>query len=170
MASFLGTYTNLTNFRVSGFLIEGLSGRDGSGRPVWRLVCDICSFPQSLSHARLAPIVQGRNSQVSLLCQNPACPQSHKARQVETLADIRREERQAVEQAEEAKRVSDAKAAKEQVQAARAYEIQRQYTRYVNHQLKAGQSDENICTRPRWFSLSDASRSAVLDAMQKNPT
>lgn len=81
----------------------------------------------------------------------------------------RRESEQAAKVADEQKRISDAANAKERAQAARNADIQRQYARFVVQQWKAGQSDEKICTRERWFSLSEGTRQMILDTIQKNP-
>jgi hypothetical protein len=135
-------------------------------------VCDECSFPQSISHARLAPLVQGQHSQISLLCANPACPQSHCEHESETLSAFRkrefRESEKTAKVAAEAKRVADAQADKDRMQAARDAWIQRQYLQYLNHQWNAGQTDEKICPRSRWFQLTDGTRRIVLDMIEKN--
>ena len=90
-----------------------------------------------------------------------------------TLSEFRKRERrepeQAAKAATEAQRAADAETAKERAQATRNAEIQRQYARFVVQQWKAGQSDEKICTRKRWFSLSEGTRQMILDTIQKNP-
>jgi hypothetical protein len=90
-----------------------------------------------------------------------------------TLSEFRKRERREAEQAAiaaaEEKRIADAADAKERAQAVRNAEIQRQYARFVVQQWKAGQSDERICTRERWFSLSEGTRQMILDTIQKNP-
>ena len=170
MSGFIGTAADLRGKRVGRFLIDELVGRDASGAPRYRVLCDECAFPQSLSQARLAPLVQGRHSQISLLCANPACPLSHRDNQTETLSDFRRQERQALAKAAEAQREATANAEKEQKKAARADRIQREYLAYLNHSWRVGAADKDICKQSRWFSLSDSSRKNVLDAMEKNPT
>lgn len=168
--SFLGTFANLTGRKIGKFVVDGLSGRDKSGAPVWRVLCDHCSYPQTMPHSKVAPLVQGRHSQISLLCQNPACPLSHRENQTETLTDIRRQERQAELKAAEAQRQAAANDEKERKKAARAYRIQRDFLAYLNHQWRVGAADKDICTQKRWLSLSDSSRKNVLNAMEKNPT
>jgi hypothetical protein len=90
-----------------------------------------------------------------------------------TLSEFRKRERREAEKAAiaaaEEKRIADAADAKERAQAVRNAEIQRQYARFVVQQWKAGQSDERICTRERWFSLSEGTRQMILDTIQKDP-
>jgi hypothetical protein len=172
--NFIGHFADLTNYRVGSFLIEGFSGRDASGAPVWRIVHEDagCNYPQTLPHSKIAPLVQGRHSQITLLCANPACPQSHRENESESIDSFRRRERQEAEQAvritAEAKRVADAQADKDRMQAARDASIQRQYLQYLNHQWNAGQTDEKICPRSRFFRLSDGTRRIVLDMIERN--
>lgn len=173
--SFLGTYADLDGQRIGSFRVEGLTGRDASGAPVWRVVHEDagCNYPQTLPHSKIAPLVQGRSTQASLLCANPACPLSHRESQSETIDEFRRQERRQREQAEtaaaEQKRIADVAVAKERAQSVRNAEVQRQYARFVVQQWKAGQTDERICTRERFFSLSDETRQMILDTIQKNP-
>jgi hypothetical protein len=91
-----------------------------------------------------------------------------------TLSEFRRRERKEAELAarvaDEAKRVADAKADKHRRQAAHDAGIQQQYIRYVNHQWAAGQNDNKICTRQRWFELTDETRQIVLNLIEKDPT
>ena len=91
-----------------------------------------------------------------------------------TLSEFRKRERREVQQAAraaaEAERSAAAKAAKEQADAARTAETQRQYLEYVNHQWAAAQDDCKICTRQRWFELSDGTRRTVLGLIRKDPT
>jgi len=170
MSNFIGTYADLRGKRVGEFLIEDLVGRNAFGAPRWKVVCDVCCYPQTLPHSKLAPLVQGKHSQVSLQCQNFACPQSRRERHTETIDDFRRQERQALAKAAEAQREAAANAEKEKKKAARADRIQREYLAYLNHSWKVGAADKDICTQRRWASLSDTSRKNVLDAMEKNPT
>lgn len=173
--SFIGTYyADLTGQQIGAFRVESLAGRDASGAPCWRIVCDRCQYPQTLPHSKIAPLVQGRNSQVSLLCANPACRHSHREQQSETIDEFRRRERrEAAQEAKadaETKRLSDAQAEKDRKQSARDAVIQQQYLQYLNHQWAAGQMDEHICTKKRWFELTPSSRQIVLDLIQKDPT
>jgi hypothetical protein len=168
--SFLGTFADLTGKKIGKFVVDGLSGRDKAAAPVWRVLCDLCSFPQSIPHYKIAPLVQGRHSQMSLLCANPACPASRHERHTETIDDFRRQERQALAKAAEAQREAAANAEKEQKKAARADRIQREYLAYLNHSWRVGAADKDICTQRRWATLSDTSRRKVLDAMEKYPT
>lgn len=172
--SFLGTYANLTGYDIGNFSVEGLAGRDPSGAPRWKVVCEHCHYPQTVSHARLAPLVQGRNTQATLQCANPACPLSRQETHEETFAQFRRREaRQAKEAADAAavvQRAADEQAAKEREVALRKEQIQRQYIRYLNHQWRAGQADHKICTRERWFELTDGTRRTVLDLIAKDPS
>ncbi len=167
--SFLGTFADLTGQKIGKFVVDGLAGRD-NGAPRWKLICGTCFYPQNLPHSKVAPLVQGRHSQKSLLCANPACPASRHEHQVETLTDIRRQERQAELKAAEAQRQAAANDEKERKKAARADRIQREFLRYLSHQWRVGAADKDICKQSRWFSLSDSSRKNVLDAMEKNPT
>jgi hypothetical protein len=175
MSLFLGTFADLTGYRINNFMIEGLSGRDVSGAPFWRVVHQAagCNYPQSLPHSRIAALVQGRHSQISLLCANPACPLSHRESQSETIDEFRRRERREAEQAAraaaEAKREADAKAETDRRQAARDAEIQRTYIRYLNAQWRAGQDDDTICSRRRWFELTPGTREIVMDLIEKDP-
>ena len=164
----LGTAANLTGKKIGAFVVDGLSGRDKSGAPVWRVIHD-CGYPQSLSHFKLAPLIQGRHSQVSLLCANPACPASRHERKVETISDIRRQEKQAAIEVAEAKREADALAEKDRLKAARRDRIMSDFVKYLNHMWRLGADNDQICHQRRWFALSDESRKAVLDAMKKNP-
>jgi hypothetical protein len=95
---------------------------------------------------------------------------SHHENQSETLADIRRQERQAELKAAEAQRAAAADNEKERRKAERADRIMREYLAYLNHQWRLGAADDNICKQSRWFTLSDVSRKAVVNAMEKNPT
>lgn len=170
MNNSLGTFANLTGKRIGKFTIESLAGRDkSSAAPVWRVVCDRCNYPQTLAHAKLASLVQGKHTQISLLCANPACPASRHERETESLADVRRKERQDSIVVVAAQREAAEKAEKDRQRTARADRILREFTRYLNHQWRVGAADEQICTSRRWSSLSDASRKAVLDAMKANP-
>jgi hypothetical protein len=167
--SFIGTFADLTGKKIGKFVVDGLSGRDKTRSPVWRVLCDLCSYPQSLPHSKVAPLVQGRHSQVSLLCANAACPASRHERKVETISDIRRQEKQAAIEVAEAKREADALAEKDRLKAARRDRIMSEFVKYLNHQWKVGADDAQICHQRRWFALSDESRKAILDAMKKNP-
>ena len=166
--SFLGTFADLTGKKIGNFVVDGLAGRDKSGAPVWRVIHD-CGYRQSLFHSKLAPLVQGRHSQKSLLCANSACPASRHERKVETISDIRRQEKQAAIEVAEAKREADALAEKDRLKAARRDRIMSEFVKYLNHQWKVGADDAQICHQRRWFALSDESRKALLDAMKKNP-
>lgn len=172
MNDFLGTYANLAGRQLGNFRVEELAGRNRQGAPRWKVVCR-CGCPQTIEHAKLAPLVQGRRSQLSLLCASPACELSRQTSEIETVEQFRRREqmeaKHAATAAAEAERISVAKAEELRAQAIREFEIQRQYTRYVNHQWNAGQSDDAICTRQRWFELTDGSRQIVMDAITKNP-
>jgi hypothetical protein len=167
--SFLGTYADLRGKRVGAFRVEELAGRNKSGSPMWRVSCDVCCYPQTLPHSKLAPLVQGRHSQKTLLCANAACPASRHERHEETIKDVRRQEKQQQIQVAEAQRELEAKAEKDRLKADRQERIRREFAAYLNHQWRVGAKDEQICNSRRWFSLSDESRKAVLDAMKKNP-
>jgi hypothetical protein len=174
--SFIGHFADLTNYRVGSFLIEKFLGRDASGAPVWRIVHEDagCNCPQTLPHSKIAPLVQGRHSQITLLCANPVCPQSHRQSQSETHSEFRkrelRESEKAARVAAEEKLAADAQAEKDRKQTASDAEIQRQYIRYVHSQWAAKQNDEKICTRQRWFELTPGTRQIVNDLVQKDPT
>lgn len=174
MNSFLGSYVNMTGYEIGNFRVEGLAGRDPSGAPCWRIVCAQCCYPQTLPHAKLAPLVQGRHSQITLLCANSACPLSCQETLAETFSQFRRREaglaKQAADTAAVAQRAAEAEAEKARAQAARHAEIQREYIRYVNHQWLAGQEDAKICTQRRWFELTGGTRRTVLDLIEKDRT
>jgi hypothetical protein len=174
MNQFLGTYANLAGRQIGNFTIEGLGGlRDSSGAPRWRVICDRCHYPQIIPHTRLAPLVQGAATQTTLRCANPSCPLSRHESKNETIEQFRqREKRQeelGVRATEEANRVAAVNSEKQRAQAMREFEVQRQYARYVAHQLAADQDESKICTRQRWFELTDGTRQIVMDAI-KDPT
>jgi hypothetical protein len=169
-------YADLRGQRIGHFLVEEFVGRDAAGAPCWRVVClkDGCNYPQTLRHSRLAPLVQGRSTQSTLLCANPACPLSRHENRVESIDEFRRQQRresiQSARMAAEEHQAAETKAGKDRLWAVRNDEIQRQYIKYVNHQWMAGQVDERICGRQRWFELSDVSRRTILDIIEKGPT
>jgi len=171
--TFLGTHADLGGQQIGAFRVVELAGRDAAGAPRWRIVCDGCHYPQTLPHSRIALLVQGRHSQITLLCANPACPQSHREHESETIDEFRRRERREAEQAAsaaaEAQRADQASAAKEQADCARSAEIQRQYIQYLNHQWRAGQDDDKICPISKWFALQPGTRRIVNDLIAKDP-
>lgn len=169
MSKFLGTYADLTGKRVGKFTVEQLAGRDKSSAPRWRILCSECSYPTTMPHAKLAPLIQGKHSQTSLLCQNPACPLSRHEREIETINDLRRKERQETIRVAEAQKETAVMIEKDRQKAARAERIRRDFASYLNHQWRVGAPDEEICTSRRWALLSDSSRKAVLDAMKQHP-
>jgi hypothetical protein len=108
------------------------------------------------------------------VCANPTCPLAHHESQSETIDEFRRRERKEAEQAArataEAKRAAETKSEKVRKQAARDAQVQRQYICYVNSQWRAGQDDDRICSRRRWFELTDGTRQTILDIIEKDPT
>jgi hypothetical protein len=173
MTDFIGTYRNLIGQQLTGFKITGLSGRDSSGAPAFRVECDKCLCNQTVVYAKLAPLV-GSKTQRSLLCANPACPASRHQRHVETLSDIRREERKQQEaadrQAAAEQLAAERIAAKHRAQTAKFTALQIQYRRYWVHQIQTNIQESAIASFSRWCKLSDASREKLLDICATDPT
>lgn len=174
MNAFVGTFANLAGMTVGRFRIDQLTGRDKAGAPRWRVICGVCYLPQTLPHAKLANLVQGKHSQASLLCANPACPLSHHERQVETITDLRRQERrenrEAEEAALEARLAAESLAAKQRLNDAKFADLQTQYREYWLHQIKTTIEEAEIASLARWSKLSDGTRKAVLDAIASDAT
>ena len=173
-SAFLGTFANLTGYSVgANFYVDELVYRDTRGVPVWRVVCRRCGHSQPISHVKLAPLIQGRHTEKSLYCASPGCDFSRSQSGAETISEFRQQERkqseQAAKSAAEAQCTANEQAAKERTQSVRNEEVQRQYMRYIVHQWRAGQNDHRICTRQRWFELTDATRRTVLNLIEKDP-
>lgn len=169
MSLFLGTYRNLAREHIGKFTVIELAGRDSSGAPCWRVICDTCSYPQTLPHSKLAPLVEGKDTQQSLMCQNPACDFSRVHHTEMTVADIRREEAAEAAALLEQERAAAAKAHVALLNATRNYELHKTYCQLWNHQYRNGVSTDQICTKQRWFGLGDANRALVIAAMVANP-
>ena len=170
--AFLGTFANLMGYRVgANFYVDELMSRDTRGAPVWCVVCRRCGHSQPIAHGRLAPLLQGRRTEKSLHCANPGCELSRSQSGAETISEFRQREQkqseQAAKTAAEAQRTADEQVTKERAKTVRNEEIQRQYMRYIVHQWRAGQDDDRICTRQRWFELTDATRRTVLDLIER---
>ena len=170
---FLGTYADLTGRRIGNFLVAGLSGRDSAGAPCWRIVCDQCQYPQTLSHAKLAPLVQSRATQASIQCANPACPLSRQASTSETISEFRRRERREAAQAAIIE-ANDAAERNKETRRQRADDanleaVRREYIRVWNHLIRTPIEESKIVTFDRWKSLSAIDRRMLLDRMNADP-
>lgn len=174
MSTFLGTSANLAGMKVGQFLIEELAGRDKAGAPLWKVVCDVCVFPQTLPHSKLANLVQGKHSQVSLLCANLACPLSHHENQNETITQFRRQERRQAQEAEAlaaaAQRSAEQLAAKQRLNNAKLADLKTQYRTYWLHQIKTTIDEAAIASLAQWSSLSEDTRKQLLAACAADPT
>jgi hypothetical protein len=172
--NFLGTYANLAGLKIGQFTVEELAGRDASGAPRWRIVCADCHYPQTLPHSRIAPLVQGRNTQTTLRCANPACPQSHRESQSETIDEFRKRQRREAEQAArvaaEVQRAAEAETVKQRIEDARIAALKAEYRFYWNHQINTTIEESRIAPLARWCQLSDGTRKTVLDRLRANPT
>jgi hypothetical protein len=172
--SFIGTFADLTGMKVGRFRVEELTGRDKAGAPRWKVVCGVCCFPQTLPHSNAVNLVQGKHSQTSLLCANPACPLSHQAREIETITDLRRKERRQAKEAEasaaEAQRAVEQQATKLRASEARMTGIKASYRTYWLHQIRTTIPESEIATLAQWGKLSEATRQQVLTACAADPT
>lgn len=159
--------------KVGQFLIQELAGRDKSGAPTWKVICDVCVFPQTLPHSKLANLVQGKHSQVSLLCPNPACPLSHHENENETITQFRRRERKQAQEAEasavEAQRAAEQLAAKQRINDAKLADLKTQYRTYWLHQIKTTIAESEIATLHHWGELSAETRQQLLAACAADP-
>jgi hypothetical protein len=172
--NFIGQYLNLAGYTVGNFKVESLAGRTGTGSPRWKLRCTSCGDYQTLDHATLMPLIQGRQSQMSLQCTG-SCPLSRTVRVSESLFDIRRQERMEAKAAEEqaaqvAKASAEAKAVKRAADAGRLA-LQREYIRYWNHQIKNTETNESeIASLKRWTELTNDTRSRIMEIIGKDAT
>jgi hypothetical protein len=174
--NFIGTYANLAGSRIGNFYVEELASRNPqNGAPRWKVRCQAeeCGYPVVLDHARLWPIVQGRATQNSLRCGNPACQWSREKRHVDTLDSFRRQEkrRENEEAAVAAERLSIQlkQAAVEKAREAKDAAIAAQYRRYFIHQIKTDIEQSKIISFSRWSQLTEGDRQRLLDICDKQP-
>jgi hypothetical protein len=175
VSDFIGTYANLQGMKIGRrFRVDELAGRDKAGAPRWKVVCDVCWLPQTLPHSKVANLVQGKRSQISLLCSNPACPSSRHENENETITQFRRRERreaqEAAASAAKAQRAAELLAAKQRINDDKFADLKTQYRTYWLHQIKTAIDEAEIVSLPRWSKLSDATRQQILTACAADPT
>ena len=171
---FLGTHVNLTDRQVGNFVIEGLVGRNAARAPRWKIRCKICEYSWVLDHERIAPIVQGKNTQISLLCANPACSLHRQEHHTETVEQfkrrIRKEEEQRSKEAAEVQRAAEAQAVAKRAEDAKLATLQASYRVYWNHQIKTAIEERQIVSFARWRELQPGTREMVLSRCKADPT
>lgn len=169
-----GTYRDLTGMVVvGGFVVEGRVGRDSSGAPRWRISCKCCGWQQTLSHSKLAPLVESRATQATLQCSNGECPLSRQHHESESISQMRRQERleaeRAANAADEAQRAAEEKAAKGRQQTAKLEALKNEWRGYWLHQICTDIEADKIASFERWQRLSPETRRAVLDRINADP-
>ncbi len=174
---FIGRYANLEGYSVGEHLIEDLAGRNAAGALRWKVVCRRCGNLQIMDHERLAPLVEGRNTQKSLFCSNPACALSRQSNASETLTDFRRAERleaeQAAKAAEEKQRSVQAQAAQQHAASQREEALRAGFRKYWHHEMKLavrlGIADLEPITLNQWKELGQNVREEILKRVEEQP-
>jgi phage terminase large subunit GpA-like protein len=171
---FIGTFANLTGYKVGDFKVEGLAGRDAAGAPRWTVACRKCGQEQVLAHARMATALESKAVN-NLVCANPSCPLSRSHdKESESFAEFRQRERR---EAEQAARQSKAEAAERQAEAAKGraeFEkvaaLRMEYRTYWNHQIQTEIEESKLISFKRWQQLQPDTRSLILDKIKTDPT
>lgn len=170
--NFIGNYANLTGQRIGPFYVEGMVGRNASGAPCWRIIHEVedCGCPQMVEHSRLVLLLQGRGTQISLHCANPACEFSRQTRQIETVEQFRKHERNEAIAASEAQEVSTREQARKRIADSRLAALKEQYRAYWLHQIKTDIEESRIASFVRWCELSDTTRQEIVDLCHADST
>lgn len=163
-----GNFRDLTGEIVGVFTVQRLVGRDAAGAPKWEVRCEACTACQVVPHAKLAPMIASRAT--NLQCINPDCVNYRSHGHTQTLADVRREERKQAEQdarqaVEEQRKVQEA-AAKN----ARLAAVRDEYRKYYVHQLGTPIDYADIVSFDRWRQLVPETRRMVLKRLEEDAT
>jgi hypothetical protein len=172
--TFIGTFANLTGYRIGGFKVTELRGRDPNGAPIWAVRCLSCGSTQDLAHARLASMVEAKHTQRSLHCQNGSCRESKaESHGGQTFAQYLKEERraEAVRAASEAVQADEAadKAKRQRAKDAHLEVLRTEYREFFNHQCRTGITNP-IAPFSRWRELSPETRGDILRRIESDPT
>ena len=174
MGGFIGNFANLTNYKIGTFSVEGLVGRDNSGIPRWEVSCGRCGHSQIIGHLRLAPLVEGRRTQVSLQCTYPACLLSKNRNGSETPSEFFKRERMETERQVQAEAEKKAQAeeewARERAKAERIERVRCEYREFWLDQLNIeGHPESAIPPLKEWLALSDEARQMILERIRQHP-
>lgn len=178
MNDFIRGYVNLEGKRIGNFEVYGLSsfGASRSGAPNWECVCRLpnCRMYQVFSHAELTTALESGRPGETLFCKNTSCSGHRTAHSGnESLADLRRQEREAVRrsEAEEAERKRNVanKAAQAKAEEARLAPLRADWHRYSLHLIKQpGVSETEILNFSRWMEIGDAARQRLMQLVEEN--
>src|SRR5690349_19790784 len=114
--NFKGGHAHLTGFTVGHFTVKEIAGRDRRKAPIWLVVCRACNRASVFGHTTLTNRLES-HCEGTLLCGNPLCVRSRPDTiRTETLADIRKAERQEREQAQAAARYEQERVARQTAQ------------------------------------------------------
>jgi len=171
---FIGTYADLDGQRIGFFPRRGTCWPRCFWCSRWKLVW-MLFVPQTLPHAKLAPLVQGRHSQISLFCANPACFRSHRESQSETIDEFGGE---SVEKLRETARVAaDAQRSAEAGTVNQRWKMPgsrrsklRRVPAFILPPDQYNHRGSKITPLARWCELSDGTRKTVLDLLRADPT
>lgn len=171
---FIGTYADLTGYKIGLFRVHALAGRDATGAPRWKLICKECGQEQVLAHTKVATVIEAKAPD-NLACVNPSCPLSKsQAKPSESLADFRKRGRieveQAARQAESEATHRQKQAAKEQADAAKLAALKCEYRTFWLHQIKTQIEESKITSFKRWRQLQPDTRQMILDKIKEDPT
>jgi hypothetical protein len=162
---FLGTFANLTGYRLGGFRIESLVGRDAAGYPKWRVVCGKCGIGQIVPHTKTAALLESKAPE-NLQCTNGACELSRTRKQSESFSDIRRQEREQGEQNARDEAKANLAVAEQARKDAKLARLKAEYGYYYRHQLGTAAIDSDIVAFDRWQKLVPETRQMVLNALK----
>jgi len=145
-------FADLTGRAIGNwFRIKELAGRDRSGAPVWRVICQQCKCAQTFPHMKLTNALGSGQADV-LRCQNTACAGSHIAHaRTETLVDVRRAEREAQRQAELVAKQEQERVAKKAAEEAALRAERQRWLRVANHQVSIGVPLSQVLTFQTWM-------------------
>jgi hypothetical protein len=172
--NFIGTFVDLSSYRVGIFKVEGLAGRDSTGAPKWKVICKECGQEQVLAHAKIAPMIEAKAPN-NLTCVNAECFLSRsQVEPSESFADLRKRERR---EAEQAARLAESEAthrqeqaAKQRAEAARLAALKDQYRFVWLHQIKTQIEESRIISFKHWQQLDPSTRRMVLEKTRTDPT
>ena len=170
---FIGTYVNLTGFRIGKFSVLEIAGRDRLKAPLWRCICQGCGSDQVFTHAMLTNRLQTISANETLFCQNGACPLS-RSRTVrsETLADLRRAERREREHAERIAKEQRERSAKEAADRAAREKalapLRKDWHQYVRNRINYGTQAKEIMNFERWLQIGDSARTRIMELVRQS--
>src|SRR5690348_2310324 len=136
-----GGFADLTGVTVGHFTVIDIAGRDRSKAPLWRVICKnpVCKREQIFSHATITSRLESRCAEETLFCKNPACVRSRpEPVHRETIADVRRAEREEREQAEAVAQRERERAAQQSAKDAALRAEKKLYLKFANSQIRAG--------------------------------